>query len=197
MRKRRRASESCAHSGRAPIDAAKGPGSTCTHYLQGHGRLSRQRPTLDRFSDVELGDVGTDLARDRRLGERSVMHPERAYYFKMSLPTLAAALDIAAGQSGIARDVREVADEGWPGWVVLVIVFALPVVSLILLSRRRWLALVSLCISLALFSSWFLYYATDWWSNPGQGAWVPALALVLLGWFVLSVELWRTRRGQL
>ena len=114
----------------------------------------------------------------------------------MGLPTLAAARDIAAAWAGIARDVREVADEGWLGWLVLVIVFALPVMSLVLLTRRRWLALLPLCISVALFAEWFLYYATEWWSNPGQGAWIPALTLVLLGWFVVCVEIWRTRREQ-
>ena len=114
----------------------------------------------------------------------------------MSLPTIAAALDIVAGRSGIARDVQEVANEGWVGWIVLAAVFALPVVSLVLLTRRRWLALLPLCVSVALGSTWFLYYATDWWSNPGQGAWVPALTLVLLGWFVIWVEIWRARREQ-
>jgi hypothetical protein len=114
----------------------------------------------------------------------------------MSLPTLAAALDITAGRLGIARDVREVADEGWLGWLVLVGVFLLPVASLLLLTRRRWLAGLPLCVSVALGSAWFLYYATDWWSNPGQGAWVPALTLVLLAWFVLWVEIWRARREQ-
>lgn len=114
----------------------------------------------------------------------------------MSAPTLAAALDIAAGRSGIARDVREVADEGWVGWVVLVAVFGLPVVSLVLVTCRRWLALLPLAVSVALSSTWFLYYATDWWSNPGQGAWAPALALVLLGWSVVWIELWRARRAQ-
>lgn len=109
---------------------------------------------------------------------------------------LAAALDVAAGRLGVARDIREVADEGWLGWVVLIAVFALPLASVVLLMRHRWLALLPLCVSLALGSTWFLYYATDWWSNPGQGAWVPALALVLLGWFVVCVEIWRARREQ-
>lgn len=49
-------------------------------------------------------------------------------------------------------------------------VFALPVMSIALLVRRRWLAIFPLLISFALFSVWFLYYATDWWSHPGQGA---------------------------
>ena len=68
--------------------------------------------------------------------------------------------------------------------------------SLVLLTRRRWLAVLPLCITLGSFATWFLYYATDWLSNPGQGAWAPALALVLGGWCVVCVEVWRMRREQ-
>ena len=51
--------------------------------------------------------------------------------------------------------------------------------------RRRCLALAPLGISLVLFLLWVLYYATDWWSNPGQGGWPPANALFVLGWMLL------------
>ncbi len=48
----------------------------------------------------------------------------------------------------------------------------------------------------ALFCLWFAYYATDWWSNPGQGAWAPAFMLVLLGWLLVVVEARRVRTSQ-
>ena len=107
------------------------------------------------------------------------------------------ALDIDSARTGIGRDIQEFADAGVFGWAVLVLVFTLPAISLALLICRRWLAVIPLLISLALPSVWFLYYATDWWSNPGQGAWVPAFLLVLLGWFVVCAEIWRVRRRRL
>ena len=103
-------------------------------------------------------------------------------------------IDVAAGRSGIAKDMRILADEGVFGWAVLIVVFALPVVSVLLLAGRRWLALLPLAISFAVLATWFLYYAAEWWSNPGQGAWLPAVAIVLFGWFIVAVELLRMRR---
>ena len=112
----------------------------------------------------------------------------------MGMPSLVTAgLDFASARSGIGKDIRAFAD-GPFGWVVLTMVFALPVMSMALLLRRRWLALFPLSFSLALFSVWFLYYATEWWSNPGQGAWAPAFMLVLLGWLLVIVEARRLRR---
>jgi hypothetical protein len=73
------------------------------------------------------------------------------------------------------------------------VVFALPVMSTSLLLRRRWPAMIPMLISLAIFSVWFLYYATEWWSNPGQGVWAPAFMLVLLGWLLVIVEARRVR----
>ncbi len=88
------------------------------------------------------------------------------------------------------------AESGVFGWVILSVLFSLPVVSVTLLLRRRWVALIPLLLSLALFSLWFAYYATDWWSNPGQGAWAPAFMLVLLGWLLVIVEARRVRTSQ-
>ena len=113
----------------------------------------------------------------------------------MDLATLGG-IDIAAGRSGMANDMRVLADQGVFGWAVLIVVFALPVASVLLLARRHWIALLPIAISFAVVGTWFLYYATGWWSNPGQGAWLPAVALVLLGWVVVVVELWRARREQ-
>jgi hypothetical protein len=61
---------------------------------------------------------------------------------------------------------------------------------------RSWLALVPLAISGGLFALWVLYYATDWFANPGQGAWMPVFLAVLLAWGVLVAALhqaWRHR----
>lgn len=111
----------------------------------------------------------------------------------MGLVSLVAGLDFSAARAGIGKDVRAFADSSLLGWAALMIVFALPVTATALVLRRRWLAVVPLLISLALFSVWFLYYATDWWSNPGQGAWAPAFMLVLLGWLLVLVEARRLR----
>jgi hypothetical protein len=99
---------------------------------------------------------------------------------------LAMALDLDDAWWGMRRDVSELASAAWFGWIVLSLVFGLPVASLALLLVRRWLAVVPLVGSFGLFSVWFLYYATDWWSNPGQGAWMPVVSIVLLGWLVLA-----------
>lgn len=112
----------------------------------------------------------------------------------MGSATFRAALALDAARAGIGRDIQEVAEAGVLGWVVLGLVLALPVVSLALLVLRRWLAVIPVTISLSLLSVWFLYYATDWWSNPGQSASAPAFLLILLGWLIVCVEIWRARR---
>jgi len=113
----------------------------------------------------------------------------------MSL-ALFAALDFESARTGIGKDIRVFAESGVFGWVALSVVFSLPAVSVVLLLRRRWLAVIPLALSLVLFSLWFAYYATDWWSNPGQGAWAPAFMLVLLGRFLVVVEARRVRTNQ-
>lgn len=113
----------------------------------------------------------------------------------MNLAVLAA-LDFESARAGIGRDIRVFAESGVFGWVVLSVVFCLPMVSVALLLRRRWLAAIPLSLWIALFCVWFAYYATDWWSNPGQGAWAPAFMLVLLGWLLVFVEARRVRTGQ-
>jgi hypothetical protein len=124
------------------------------------------------------------------------MTPERTYAQDVNPATLMS-IDIGAGLSGIANDMRVLAQDGAFGWTILIVVLALPVASVLLLARRRWIALLSVMISFSVLATWLLYYATHWWSNPGQGAWVPAVALVLLGWLVVAVELWRMHREPL
>jgi hypothetical protein len=95
-------------------------------------------------------------------------------------------LDLAAARWGITRDLEELTVYGPLGLVILAAIAGLPVGSiLVLVLRRRLLALAPLGISVILFLLWVLYYATDWWSNSGQGGWPPANALFLLGWILL------------
>jgi len=95
-------------------------------------------------------------------------------------------LDLAEAKWGISRDLEELTLNGPLGFVILAVIAGLPVGSiLVLVLRRRRLALAPLGISIVLFLLWVLYYATDWWSNPGQGGWPPANALFVLGWILL------------
>jgi hypothetical protein len=97
-------------------------------------------------------------------------------------------LDLATAKWGISRDLKELTLYGPLGFVTLAVIAGLPVGSiLVLVLRRRLLALAPLGISIVLFLLWVLYYATDWWSNPGQGGWPPANALFVLGWVLLLV----------
>lgn len=60
------------------------------------------------------------------------------------------------------------------------------------------LTVVPLLMSCAVYIVWVLYYATDWWSNPGiGGAVVPALTL-LAAWvlLVIAVVQYLRRRQQ-
>jgi len=111
------------------------------------------------------------------------------------LSALLFGLDLEAARSGISKDLDELIDEGARGWVLLGVAAGLPLASLLALMMKRWLALLPLAISIGLFCVWALYYATDWWSNPGQAAWAPASGLVLLGWVLLIVAVVRRRRG--
>ena len=94
---------------------------------------------------------------------------------------------------------RDVADL-WPlgsARLLVVLFFALPLASLVLLLMRRWLALFPLAISLALFALWFLYYATDWFGHVSGGVGGLVLAVVLIGWLGVWVAIFvpRMRRG--
>jgi hypothetical protein len=101
-------------------------------------------------------------------------------------PALVFGLDLAAAKWGITRDLEELTLYGPVGFVILAFIGGLPVGSiLVLVLRRRLLALAPFGISVVLFLLWVLYYATDWWSNPGQGGWPPANALFVFGWIVL------------
>jgi hypothetical protein len=96
------------------------------------------------------------------------------------------ALDLGEALWGIARDLQELTLYGPLGFVILAAIVGLPLGSiLVLIWRRRVLALVPLAISALLFAAWVLYYATDWWSTPGQGGSAYPAMLMALGWLLL------------
>lgn len=103
-------------------------------------------------------------------------------------------MDWDAASWGITRDIEAVAAAGPGGWVVLLLVFALPLVSLFAVWKGRTLAWVPLAISVGLGVQWVLYYATDWWSNPGMTGAVVPLFLVVVAWLLLLIALGRLRR---
>ena len=90
-------------------------------------------------------------------------------------------LDFDAARHGMARDLAELWVDGF-GQALVVLFFALPLASLILLAKRRWLGVLPLAISFALFAEWFLYYATDWFGHVSGGVGALILAVVLVGW---------------
>jgi hypothetical protein len=88
----------------------------------------------------------------------------------------------------MSRDLEDFTTVGGAlGWTFLVLLFGLPVASLLLVLARRWIALVPLIGSFALFAVWILYYATEWFP-PVSGATAGlAFLLVLAGWAMLAV----------
>jgi len=97
-----------------------------------------------------------------------------------------AAFDFDAARYGIERDIDELLAEGWFGVIWLTITFGLPLVSLVALLARRWLALLPLALSIGLALSWVAYYATDWMGPPsGPGMfWLYSL-ITVTGWVIL------------
>ena len=116
----------------------------------------------------------------------------------MDLPSVVAGLDVHEARWGIGRDLSELESSGWVGRIVLALIFGLPVASLTLLFYRRWLAVVPLMASLACLSGWFLYYATDWWANPGLGGFAMVFVVHLAAWlFVPLAAFWPSIRSLL
>jgi hypothetical protein len=100
-------------------------------------------------------------------------------------------VDFDNAQWGIGRDLDEVRTAGVFGWILISLLFGLPALSLLVTLFRSLLALVPLAASGAVFGLWFLYYATDWFANPGQAARMPAMLLIVCGWIVLLVAVVR------
>lgn len=103
-------------------------------------------------------------------------------------------MDRDAAWRGITRDLGEVSEAGPLGWAVLLLVLALPLASVFTVWKGSRLALAPLAVSAGLGVLWVLYYATDWWSNPGMTGAVGPLLLVVLAWLLLLVALTRLRR---
>ncbi len=103
--------------------------------------------------------------------------------------------DLESARDGMSRDLESfTTEDGALGWTFLLLVFALPIGSLILVLARRWVALVPLLGSLALIAAWFLYYATDL-VPPVSGSATPLIFLyVLVGWGLLGVASIAKRR---
>lgn len=90
--------------------------------------------------------------------------------------------EVASAISLMLRDLRSAGTAFPIGTVLVILTMALPVMSLLMAVRGCVYAWFAFAIAVALYGQWFLYYATDWWSNPGQGVWIPAALAVLLGW---------------
>jgi hypothetical protein len=104
-------------------------------------------------------------------------------------------MDVGSGVDGIAKDVHILADESAFGWTLLVLSFGLPVAALFSLTRRRWVALLPLAMTSGVLTLWFLYYATSWFANPGQAAWMPTAFFVVVGWAIFVADAMHVRRG--
>jgi hypothetical protein len=102
---------------------------------------------------------------------------------------------VGDGVAGIWRDLHLLATEDGPiGWLVIASLVLLPVLAIGLSLAGSRLAIASVVIFVGVLAVWFLYYATDWWANPGlAGTVLPTLAL-LIAWAVLPVAVWRLRR---
>lgn len=100
-------------------------------------------------------------------------------------------MDLGAGWSGTMHDVALLADGGASGWVVLVLIVGLPFAAAVAVASGRRLAIVSLALSAAVGTVWFLHHATGWWDTSLAWSVVPLIA-VGAGWCVLLVALGRT-----
>lgn len=98
-------------------------------------------------------------------------------------------MDMTAVASGLGSDVAGLARAFGPvGWVLLALLFFLPVVSLLVALRGSKLALVPLLGSVALLAAWVLYYALGRW-HLEAGAIIPFFGFVLVGWLVLLIAI--------
>jgi hypothetical protein len=112
-----------------------------------------------------------------------------------AISTIATGLDLHEARWGIGRDVDEALSIGPFGWFFVFAMFGLPIASLLALLRSR-LALAPVAISASVFGLWTLYYATDWFANPGGGVWFPIFVLVLAGWAIVVRAAVRPRRDR-
>ena len=96
-------------------------------------------------------------------------------------------LDFGNAWELMGRDLNEFTQEGGIGWIFLVLFFSLPLAALLMVLRRRWLALLPLAGWVGLVVAWFLYYATDWFGPVSGGAAGLVFLLIVGGWMMLGV----------
>ena len=96
-------------------------------------------------------------------------------------------LDFENAWELMGRDLNDVTQEGGIGWIFLVLFFSLPLVALLMVMRRRWLALLPLSGWIGLVAVWFLYYATDWFGPVSGGVAALVFLLTVGGWMMLGV----------
>lgn len=98
-------------------------------------------------------------------------------------------MDVSTAFELMARDMAELGSWFPVGTSVVVMALALPIASVVMVRRGHrtaWLAVAGACVILG---EWFLYYATDWWPNTGQGTWVAIAAVAVVSWAILAAAL--------
>ena len=98
-------------------------------------------------------------------------------------------MDVASAVSMMLRDAGELGSWFPIGTVVVLLALALPVASIAAIRLGYVLGWAPLVVAIALYGWWFLYYATDWWANPGQGNWMAGAVAVLVGWTMFAVAI--------
>lgn len=106
-------------------------------------------------------------------------------------------MEISTAFDLMGRDIAELGSWFPVGTLVIVMTLALPVAALAMAVQGHRAAWLSVLVAVLVLGSWFLYYATDWWANPGQGSWVAMAAATVLGWAILAAALLsrRSRRS--
>lgn len=104
-------------------------------------------------------------------------------------------MDWGAAMQGISRDVSELMTGGPIGWLLLVLIFALPAV-LVVVARRRPLAWLALAVWLVPVVQWVIYYGRHL-PNVGIEVGMRVALLFPAAWLVLGVVVlhgWLARR---
>jgi len=97
----------------------------------------------------------------------------------------------------IWQDISGLASEaGGFGWAIIAMVTCLPLAAAGAVAAGSRLALVPLLGSVSLWALWYVYYATDWLTNPGLMGVAYGFYLLLAGWAVLLVAIIRLRRAR-
>ncbi len=91
----------------------------------------------------------------------------------------------------ITRDLAELMGGGAIGWAILVFFASLPIAALLIWMQGGRLAILSLVMWIALLAGAVLYYATDWWSNPGLNGLGMGVLTAGVAWGVLVIAWWR------